>query len=134
MKPSIEYADPERAIVDYLDSQLDDAVGTWFPRSSTEAPPQLPYTQVGWDGTPGDLWPAAEIAEVRVTCWTAAGQYTAAKANAAKARAVLLAHPGDALAWRVEPGLGRMPGTDPDTELPFCTFTVRVATRPTAVS
>lgn len=128
----VTFADPERAIIDRIAATMTEPVSTWYPASSTEQPPALPFVQVGWDGTPGDRYPVLEESEVRVTYWAATGHYTDAKAGAARARGHLLAHPGDADVWRVRPGLGRLPGVDPDTKLPFCTFTVRVATRPTA--
>ena len=52
---------------------------------------------------------------------------------AALVKAVLL-DSGNASVWRFTPGLGRSPGIDPDTGLPFCTFTVTAETRPSAVA
>lgn len=135
MRQVITYADPERAVVDILSAVFGEeaAVDVWWPASSTEQPPALPFVQVGWDGTPVDNYPVSEHATVRVTYWTAKGRYTAAKAGASRARGELLAYAGGDDVWNIQPGAGRSPGTDPDTGLPFCSFTVIVHTRPTAL-
>jgi len=133
VKQVVEYADAERAVIDYLDTQMTETVNVWFPKSSTETPPSLPFVQVGWDGS-SDAAVNSETATIRVTYWAAKGSYTAAKAGAARARGLLLAHPGDDRIWNIAPGAGRLPGTDPDTGLPFCFFTVAVLTRPATVS
>lgn len=130
----VTFGDAEHAVIDRLMSMMAEPVSTWFPKSSTESPPVLPFVQVGWDGTPGDRYPVAEDAEVRVTYWAASGRYSAAKAGAATARGHLLAHPGDGDVWCIRPGMGRLPGVDPDTNLPFCTFTVKVSLRPAVVA
>lgn len=133
----LEFADAEAAVVDYLGAvlELDEGhYGVWFPKSSTELPPALPYYQVGFDGTPTDAYPVAENATVRVTVWTAKGKRTDAKTGAARARGFLLAHPGDDRVWNVRPGTGRLAGTDPNTLLEYCTFTVLAATRPTVIA
>ena len=92
--------------------------GTSFPKSSITAP----YIQYAWDGTPSDA-DNREDAAVRVTVWTPKGKVTDAQDIAAGLRARFLSW-SSSNTWRVDRGAGRLPGTDPDTQLPFCTFTV----------
>lgn len=93
----------------------------------TAAPTALtaPYVQYGWDGTPSDA-DNRENTAIRVTVWTAKGQVTSAQDIALGLRCRLLsAYHSDA--WRIDRGAGRLPGIDPDTGLPFCTFSLNVA-------
>ena len=48
-------------------------------------------------------------------------------------RAYLL-NSGSAATWRFRRGPGPIPGVDPATELPFCTFILTAETRPTRVA
>lgn len=81
--------------------------------------------QYAWDGSASDA-DNREDAAVRVTVWTARGKVTDAQDVALGLRRRLLAH-SSASVWRVDRGAGRLPGIDPDSELPFCTFTVYIA-------
>lgn len=83
------------------------------------------YVQYGWDGTPGDA-DNRENAAMRITVWTAKGRSTDAQDVALGLRYRLLnAYHSDA--WRIDRGAGRLPGIDPDTGLPFCTFSLNLA-------
>lgn len=90
--------------------------GTAVPTSTLVAP----YVQYAWDGTPSDA-DNRETAAVRITVWTAKGKVTDCQNVAFDLRQRLLAA-SHASAWRIDRGSGRLPGVDPDTELPFCTF------------
>ena len=104
---------------------------TAFPASSITAP----HIQYAWDGTPSQER-QRESATIRVTVW-------GKKANgidrngtillASLVQAILL-DAGSAGVWRYLPGLGRSYGIDPDTGLPFCTFTLTAETRPSPVA
>lgn len=85
----------------------------------------VPHVQYGWDGTPSDA-DNRENAAIRVTVWTAKGQVTSAQDIALGLRYRLLNAEHDD-AWRIDRGAGRLPGTDPDTGLPFCTFSLNLA-------
>lgn len=93
----------------------------------TTAPTALsaPYVQYGWDGTASDADNRENVA-IRVTVWTPKGQTTTAQDIALGLRYRLLeAYHSDA--WRIDRGAGRLPGVDPDTGLPFCTFSLNLA-------
>jgi hypothetical protein len=92
--------------------------GTGFPAGNIAAP----YIQYAWDGTPSDA-DNREDTVARFTVWTPRGRVTEAQDIAGSLRARLLAW-SSANTWAVERGAGRLPGIDPDTKLPFCTFTV----------
>lgn len=92
--------------------------GTALPTSSIDKP----YVQYAWDGTPSDA-DNREDTTVRVTVWTPRGKVTDAQDIAAGLRARFLLW-SSAGTWCVERGSGRLAGTDRDTKLPFCTFTV----------
>jgi hypothetical protein len=85
------------------------------------------HVQVAWDGTPSDA-DNRENTAIRVTVWAPRGHVTDPQDVAAGLRARLLAW-SSAAVWRVDRGAGRLPGIDPDTKLPFCSFTVNVALR-----
>lgn len=95
--------------------------GTAVPTDNLAAP----HVQYGWDGTPSDA-DNRENAAIRVTVWTPRGKVTDAQDIAGGLRQRLLAA-SHASAWRVDRGSGRLPGIDPDTGLPFCTFGLNVA-------
>lgn len=83
------------------------------------------YIQYAWDGTPSDA-DNRENAAIRVTVWTEKGKTNDAQDIALGLRYRLLnAYHSDA--WRIDRGVGRLPGVDPDTGLPFCTFGLTVA-------
>lgn len=92
--------------------------GTAFPKSNISAL----YVQYAWDGTPSDA-DNREDTTIRVTVWAPKGQVTAPQDAAAGLRARFLLW-SSATCWRVDRGAGRLAGIDPDTELPFCSFTV----------
>ncbi len=102
--------------------------GTAFPKSNIS---NL-YVQYAWDGTPSDA-DNREDTVVRVTVWAPKGQVTAPQDVAAGIRARFLRW-SSPNTWRVDRGAGRLPGIDPDTGLPFCTFTVSVVLRAAAAS
>lgn len=123
------FPDPEIAVVGFLESRADllptgTTVDTSFPSGAITTP----HVQIGWDGTPSDAV-NREPAVIRCTAWAPEGQPTAAKNLASLVRAMLLQF-GSASVWRTYRGTGRTIGTDPDTGLPFCTFTVTAEMRP----
>lgn len=81
----------------------------------------VPHVHVRWDGTSDAT--NREDAAVGVTVWMPRNRDRDARDVAASLRAYLLAW-SSADCWRVDRGAGRLPGVDPDTGLPFCTFTV----------
>jgi hypothetical protein len=80
------------------------------------------HVQVGWDGSPSDSG-NREDAAMRFTVWAPKGQPNLAIDEAEGLRARLLA---SSMGQRVARGAGRLPGTDPDTQLPFCSFSLSV--------
>lgn len=104
------------------------AIDTAFPASGLS----VPHIQHAWDGTPGQQ-ANRQTAAIRVTCWAPKGQTSDAIALAQLVSAYLL-DTGSASTWQFRPGAGPLPGTDDDTGLPFCTFTLNAETRPTAVA
>lgn len=102
-------------------------ISTAFPTTAITAP----HIQHAWDGTPSEEQQRERCA-VRVTVWTPKGKVSDGINLAALVRAVML-DSGSAGVWRYTRGAGRLPGVDPDTQLPFCTFTLTAETRPTAV-
>lgn len=99
-----------------------------FPQSNIS----VPHIQYAWDGTPLQQSNRQGCA-IRVTVWAPKLQTPAGIALAQLVLAVLL-DSGTGTIWRFTPGAGPLPGTDDDTKLPFCTFTVTAETRPAAVS
>lgn len=95
--------------------------GTSFPATAIT----VPHVQYGWDGTPSDA-DNRENTAIRVTVWAPKGQTTDAQDIALGLRYRLLDASHDD-AWRIDRGAGRLPGIDPDTGLPFCTFSLTVA-------
>lgn len=88
--------------------------------------------QHAWDGTPSEQV-NRQVCTIRVTCWTPKGKVPESIALAQLVRAYLL-DSGSASTWRFRPGAGPVPGVDPTTQLPFCTFSLNAETRPTRVS
>lgn len=79
------------------------------------------HVQVAWDGsTDADN---REDVTIRFTVWAPRGRPNDAIDAAEGLRARLLGNPRTAF-QRVDRGTGRLPGVDPDTGLPFCTFTL----------
>ena len=103
-------------------------ISTTFPSTAITAP----HIQHAWDGTPSQE-SNREFATIRVTVWTPKGQVSAGIDLASLVQAVLL-DAGSSSVWRYARGLGRSPGIDPDTGLPFCTFTLTAETRPSPVA
>jgi hypothetical protein len=101
-------------------------ISTSFPSATLTAP----HIQHAWDGTPSQQV-NRENATIRVTVWTPVGKVSDGINLAALVQAVLL-DGGTESVWRFRPGAGRLPGVDPATKLPFCTFTVTAETRPHA--
>lgn len=102
--------------------------GTAFPSSAITGL----YIQYAWDGTPSDA-DNREDTVVRVTVWAPKGSVTAPQDAAAGIRARFLRW-SSPNTWRVDRGAGRLPGIDPATGLPFCTFTVSLVLRAVAAS
>jgi len=124
------FADPLREAIDYLETKAAEypagtVVDAWFPTTLAAG---MFHVQVAWDGTPGARQ-QAEAATIRVTAWGAKGSGGETNALASLVRKHLLEF-ASASVWRVLPGTGRTPGIDPDTGLPFCTFTVSADIRP----
>lgn len=103
-------------------------ISTAFPSTAITAP----HIQHAWDGTPSQE-SNREFATIRVTVWTPKGKVSDGINLASLVQAVLL-DSGSSDIWRYTRGLGRSPGIDPDTGLPFCTFTLTAETRPSAVA
>lgn len=127
------FANPSRDTIDTLTAQGPTywptaTVSTSFPASAISAP----HIQVAWDGTPSSE-PVRELTTIRVTVWTTKGQASLASDLASLVEAVLL-DAGSAKVWRYTRGLGRAPGVDQATGLPFCTFTLTAETRPSPVA
>ena len=103
-------------------------VSTAFPASAIS----VPHIQHAWDGTPSQD-ANRERCTIRVTVWTPKGKVSEGIDLASLVQAVLL-DSGSSDVWRYRPGPGRLPGIDPATGLPFCTFTLTAETRPHAVA
>lgn len=103
-------------------------ISTAFPSTAIS----VPHIQHAWDGTPNDEQ-QREFCTIRVTVWTPKGQVTTGINLAALVRAHLL-DAGSSTVWRYTRGVGRSPGVDPDTGLPFCTFTLTAETSPSPVA
>lgn len=103
-------------------------ISTSFPTTTLTAP----HIQHAWDGTPSQEQ-QREFCTIRVTVWTPKGKVSDGINLASLVQAVLL-DGGSSSAWRYTRGLGRTPGIDPDTGLPFCTFTLTAETKPQAVA
>ncbi len=102
-------------------------ISTSFPSTAIT----VPHIQHAWDGTPTREVNRQNCA-IRVTAWMPKGQVTAAGDLAQLVLAVLL-DSGSAYIWRFRDPVGPLPGIDPDTGLPFCSFTLTAETRPSAV-
>jgi hypothetical protein len=85
------------------------------------------HVQIGWDGTPSDA-DNREDASIRFTYWAPKGQPDEAidAAEGGRARLMSSQATGRPNVLRVDRGTGRLPGVDPDTDLPFCTFNATV--------
>lgn len=106
------------------DGLLEDATfGSKVPASSITTP----HIQYAWDGTPTDA-DNREDTVVRITVWGPKGKPTETQDLAGEIRSRVLAWAGSTV-WRVDRGIGRLPGTDPATGLPFCSFTVQLVMR-----
>lgn len=92
--------------------------GTSFPSSAIAKV----HIQYAWDGTPSDADNRENVA-VRISVWSPKGHVIECQDIAGGLRARFLRW-SSATCWRVDRGAGRLPGVDPDTQLPFCTFTV----------
>lgn len=103
-------------------------ISTAFPAAALT----VPHIQHAWDGTP-DQQLNRQATTIRVTAWTPKGKVSDGISLAQLVLAVLL-DAGTSSAWRLTAGSGPVPGIDPDTGLPFCTFTVTAETRPSAVA
>jgi hypothetical protein len=93
---------------------------------------KVPHLQYAWDGTPSQQLNQQRVT-IRVTAWTPKGRVSEGIDLAQLVKAYLLDN-GSALVWRIRPGPGPLPGTDPDTNLEFCTFTLTAQTRPVRVA
>jgi hypothetical protein len=103
-------------------------ISTNFPTSDID----VPWIQHAWDGSPSDQ-ANRQVCTIRVTCWAPKGSKAESIALAQLVRAYLLSS-GSAAIWRFRRGPGPLIGTDPRTELPFCTFTLTAETRATRVA
>lgn len=127
------FPDPREAVSAVLNAAKPDrwptaTISTSFPKSNIDEP----HIQHAWDGTPTEEQ-QRERCTIRVTVWTPKGKVSDGINLASLVRAILL-DAGTDTVWRFTPGAGRLPGIDPDTGLPFCTFTVTAETRPAAVA
>ena len=122
-------ANPLEAIVAFLNADASNlpaghTKGVDHPASSTITKVHVQYA---WDGTPSDADNREDVA-IRITVWAPKGEVTTASAVAGGLRKRLLDHSSQ-LIQRVDRGAGRLPGIDPDTGLPFCSFTVNAVLR-----
>ncbi|WP_182377894.1 hypothetical protein [Nocardioides sp. WS12] len=117
-------ANPIEAIRDFLVADAPNHPAGTAKGTKHPAAPTLDHVviQYGWDGTPSDADNREDVA-LRITVWAPRGEVTEASTVAGGIRSRLLDH-SSALIQRVDRGSGRIPGIDPDTGLPFCTFTV----------
>lgn len=123
-----QFEDAQRQVVDYLDAKMSTTVGAFYPQSSTDAP-ELPFLQVGWDGTPTVEYPITQRATIRLTAW--ASQPTQAKQILAEAQGRMLTHTDTDGIWAIHALTGPLPVRDPDTGLHLVSATFRVAVRST---
>lgn len=116
---------PLKEAIDWID--LHKPTGSTVGSKIPTGPLSALYVQVGWDGTPSDA-NNREDAAVRATVWAPLNQPSQAADGAEGLRARLLADQGSGRPnlFRVDRGAGRTPGVDPDTGLPFCTFSLNV--------
>lgn len=133
MDPLYVFPDPRAAVQAELDAGKPDhwptaTIDTKFPSSAII----VPHIQHAWDGTPSDE-AQRERCVIRITVWTPKLKVSDGINLASLVRAFLL-ESGSASVWRFTRGTGRLPGIDPDTDLPFCTFTLTAETRPHAVT
>ncbi len=117
-------ANPLEAIRDFMADDADNlpeghTSGVQHPSTSTLDHVHIQYA---WDGTPSDADNREDVA-LRLTVWAPLGEVSTASHVAGGLRARLIGH-SSGLVQRVDRGAGRLAGTDPDTGLPFCTFTV----------
>lgn len=122
--PRVSFANPRRAVIDFLEGKIAEPVGAEFPSVA-------PAVQVAWDGTPSVVYPVTQRASVRVTAW--ADGPTAAEALADKCVGFLATHPGDASVWGVQVLTGILPGFDDASGRHFASATFRVSTKPTTL-
>lgn len=101
--------------------------GATFSQRIPTADLAVHHFQYAWDGTPADA-DNREDATIRITVWGPKSAETATQDLAGALRRDLLAAdlPGT---WRVNRGVGRLPGRDPATGLPFCSFTLQLVVR-----
>ena len=120
---------PIEAIVAFLNTDAANLPSghTKGPKHPADSTLTKVHIQYAWDGTPSDADNREDVA-IRITVWAPAGQVTLASSTAGGLRKRLLDY-SSALVQRVDRGAGRLPGIDPDTDLPFCTFTVNAVLR-----
>lgn len=115
---------PLKEAVDWIElhKPVGSTVGTAFPTGPISAI----QIQVAWDGSPSDA-DNREDATIRVTVWAPKNHPNDATDAAGTLRATLVADgaSGRTSFQRVGRGTGRLPGVDPDTQLPFCSFTLQ---------
>lgn len=139
MKPLVVFPDAEKAALDYLkpllsarsESHKPVGFGNAFPATAPAA--GTTFLQVELDGTPSVAYPSTERATVRFTVWAAAGEPSKAKSAASLVQGLIATHPGDSSVFATTILTGRLKGTDPDSGLPFVSFTARFSLRPTAL-
>lgn len=140
MKPLVTFADPEKAIIDYLLGAFTGNLADRKPGTVTAGPPSsklsgATHVQVELDGSFVNSYPATDRATVRVNCYAAPGRRSDVKALASLVQGLVSIHPGDADVFGTVPLVGRSAViTDPDTKNLMVWFTFRVNMRPTAVS
>lgn len=106
-------------------------IGTKFPSSAIS----VPHIQHAWDGTPSQQV-NRQVATIRITVWTAktGGAKVSDGVTLAQLVRAYLLTAGSTVTWRFREGAGPVPGIDPATGLPFCTFSLSAETRPTRVA
>jgi hypothetical protein len=139
VKPLVTFADPEAAVIGYLNNAFIGPLAGRKPTTIKTDPPSTnlgasTHVQVELDASFTQDLPATERATVRVTCHAGAGHRSDVKALASLVQGLLTIHPGDANVFGTRPLVGRSGIiTDPATKNLMVWFSFRVNMRPTAV-
>lgn len=130
MKIAAQYPDVERLTLDLLQALIaphEPGINVALGVPSDWGATSPEHLQIAWDGTAEGQHPVIAHATIRVTAW--AHGATRAKAIAALAQALLLAHAGGAGITSITWLTGLLPAIDPATRADIASFTVRATVR-----